>query len=68
MKDKKKQYIAPSMDCVNLCLRSFVCGSNNDGVNSNGANVDVRYGGVDRGGSMDPSANKRDNAEWGDLW
>lgn len=63
----KKQYITPDVLSTDLHLSTIVCGS---GVNSQGANVDVRHGGVDTNGSKDPDANRRNdsNVEWGNLW
>ena len=46
---KKKEYIAPSMDVVEIKNMQLLAGS---GVTSTG----IDYGGVDNDGTLDPSA------------
>ena len=37
------------------------------GVKSN-EEIGIKYGGVDKSGSKDPDANRRNEVEWGNLW
>lgn len=56
---EKKRYVAPLVECVEL-----TGGETLNGVSGNGAGVNATYGGVDTGGSKDPSANQRSSI-WG---
>lgn len=62
----KKTYMTPRMECFQLESNETLVG-----VSGNGAGVNTGYGGVDTGGSKDPSANERMAEEMGateDLW
>lgn len=53
----KKRYIAPQITReVALRVHAMLCASDGSGVTSNG----IGYGGVDTGGTLDPSAREDD--------
>ena len=49
----KKEYVAPQMECVKMEEELPMC------VSGGGGGVNLGYGGVDAGGSLDPQSNER---------
>jgi len=60
----KKTYTIPAIQETTVDLCQAVALSGVEGTNG------IKYGGIDKQGSKDPDANRRNdsNVEWGNLW
>lgn len=61
----KKIYSIPTIQETPMNLCHAIAQAT--GVKSN-EEIGIKYGGVDKSGSKDPDANRRNEVEWGNLW
>ena len=60
----KKIYSVPAIQETPMDMRHAIAEGSVKSDNDHG----IKYGGVDQAGSKDPDSNRRNDADWGNLW